>query len=140
MAASTATPGYGAIASWGGTAIPEVVSITGPGITRDAIDVSHLQSTSMVREFIAGIIDAGEVSLEINLLPDDTQQALLFASMISTVASCAKQALVVTLTDATPQTITMAGAVITGWETGAAIDDKLTATVTFKASGAISIG
>ena len=140
MAASNATPGFGCIARWGGTTpIPEVTSISGPGISREAIDVTHLSSDSMCKEFVAGVIDAGEVSLDLNLLPDDTDQAVLFASIISTVASCAKRTLTVTLSDATAKTISLAGAVITGWESAAAVEGKLGASVTFKCSGAVSI-
>ena len=141
MAESTATPGFGCTARWGAstTPIPEVVAINGPGISREAIDVTHLSSDSMCKEFIAGVIDGGEVSLDLNLLPDDTNQSVLFASMISTVASCAKRALAVTLSNATAETISMAGAVITNWESTGAVEGKLGASVTFKVSGAVSM-
>lgn len=44
--------------------IAEIKSITGPGGTRDTIDVTSLTSTEGYREFIASFRDAGTVSLD----------------------------------------------------------------------------
>lgn len=91
MAASNANPGYGTLLAIGEdsdpeiyTNIAEIVSISGPSISREAIDVTNLMSDSMFREFRPGIIDFGEISLDFNFLPDDTEQAGLFADMIDT--------------------------------------------------------
>lgn len=46
--------------------IAEVNSITGPGMTRDFIDVTSLDSTGGYREFIAGFRDGGTVVLAMN--------------------------------------------------------------------------
>jgi len=43
--------------------IAEVLSITGPGMSRDVIDVTSLDSTAGYREFIAGFRNAGTVTL-----------------------------------------------------------------------------
>lgn len=48
------------------TAIPELRSITGPTMTAETIDVSHLGSTSGYRDFISGFKEAGEISGEVN--------------------------------------------------------------------------
>jgi len=44
----------------------EINSITGPGMTRDTIDVTSLDSTGGYREFIAGFRNAGTVALAMN--------------------------------------------------------------------------
>ena len=54
---------------WSGSAwvsIAEVKSIAGPGMTRETIEVTNLDSTGGYREFIAGFRDAGTVQLAMN--------------------------------------------------------------------------
>jgi len=48
------------------TAISEVSNIVGPGMTRDFIDVTNLDSTGGYREFIAGFRDGGEWTFTMN--------------------------------------------------------------------------
>lgn len=47
-------------------AIAEIISISGPSMTRDFIDVTSLDSTGGYREFIAGFRDGGTVTLNMN--------------------------------------------------------------------------
>jgi len=69
--ASAAVSGVGTqFKRWSGSAwvaIAEINSITGPGMTRDTIDVTSLDSLGGYREFIAGFRNAGTVSLSMNL-------------------------------------------------------------------------
>lgn len=54
---------------WSGSAwvsIAEVRSITGPGITRDVIEVTNLDSTQGWKQFIAGFRDGGTVVASMN--------------------------------------------------------------------------
>jgi len=54
---------------WSGTAwvtIAEVKSVTGPGMSRDVIEVTSLNSTDGYKEFIAGFRDAGTVGITTN--------------------------------------------------------------------------
>jgi len=48
------------------TTIAEVTNISGPGMTRDLIEVTSLDSTGGYREFIAGFRDGGNVVLSMN--------------------------------------------------------------------------
>ena len=48
------------------SAIAEVTNISGPGMTRDLIEVTSLDSTDGYREFIAGFRDGGNVVLSMN--------------------------------------------------------------------------
>lgn len=48
------------------TDIAEVVSIGGPDITVGDVDVTHLQSANAAKEFIAGLLDGGAVTMEAN--------------------------------------------------------------------------
>jgi predicted secreted protein len=67
---STATAGVGTIFQrWSGSAwvaMTEVLSITGPGMSRDVIDVTSLSSSGGYREFIAGFRNPGTVQLSLN--------------------------------------------------------------------------
>lgn len=48
------------------TAVSEVTGITGPGFSREMIDVSTVDSANAFREKITGFRDAGEVTLALN--------------------------------------------------------------------------
>lgn len=66
-----AVPGVGTIVQrWDGSAswesIAEVTNISGPGFTREMIDVTSLDSTGGWREFISGFRDGGSVVLSMN--------------------------------------------------------------------------
>ena len=69
--ASLAISGVGTVIQrWNGTsaweAIAEVTNISGPGLTRDLIEVTSLDSTGGWREFIGGFKDGGTVVLSMN--------------------------------------------------------------------------
>ena len=58
---------YGTEFKIGATAVANLTNIGGPSWAVDSIDVSAHDSADAYREFVAGLIDAGEVSLEGNL-------------------------------------------------------------------------
>jgi len=67
--------GVGALfRKWSGTAwvsLGEVISISGPSMSRNTIDVTSLASTGGYREFIAGLRDPGQVTFQMNFIRDD---------------------------------------------------------------------
>ena len=64
---SDGTHGHGTTLAGGTTGtIGNIISVSGPDQTRDAIDISTMDSTNKWREFIPGMIDAGEVTFDIN--------------------------------------------------------------------------
>ena len=70
--ASLAVAGVGTVfqrwtgAAW--AAISEILQITGPGMSRDTIDVTSLSSTGGYREFIAGFRNPGTVTFSMNFI------------------------------------------------------------------------
>lgn len=50
--------------------IAEVVSISGPSMARETIDVTSLDSTDGYREFIGSLRDGGSITLEMNFRRD----------------------------------------------------------------------
>jgi predicted secreted protein len=108
------------------TAIASVTNIQGPGLSRNTIDVTAHDSPDNHMEFIGGLIDPGEVSLDINYDP------------------AVHDTLVADLEDEDPRNYQVVfpngatwaiKAIMTGFEPGAPIDDKLAATAAFKVSG-----
>jgi predicted secreted protein len=69
---SNADIGFGAVFSIGATiagpftAVAEVTQITPPGMSRDAVEVTHLTSLGEWKQFIAGLKDGGEAQLTFN--------------------------------------------------------------------------
>lgn len=59
------------------TAVGDVISISGPAITKDEIEVTALDSTS--KEFIGALDDPGEITLELNWNPQDSEHVNLRA-------------------------------------------------------------
>lgn len=114
------------------TAIAEVNNIDGPNMSRDTIDVTNLDSTGGYREFIGGFRDGGEVNLEMNFtlagydqMKDDFESDALVDYQI-------------VLPD-TGATTLQFSAFVTSLGVSVPTDDKVTASVTFKISGAMTL-
>jgi len=133
---SNATAGVGtSFRRWDGTnwvAIAEINSITGPGKTRDTIDVTSLDSTGGYREFIGGFRDGGTVTLPMNFTRDT------YDLMNTDFESDVLKNYEIYLPD-TGGTSFEFEALVT--ELGLAIpaDDKITSDVTLKISGQITV-
>lgn len=118
-------------------AIPEVVSCSGLGQVNPLIDVSSFDSSA--REYIAGLADGQEITMECIYLPDNAVQA----AMRTAVASKLTKALRVICNDTThsPQRVETFdfSVVMLGWVINPSYEDKNTVTFTFKITGAIAI-
>ena len=63
-----------------GTEVARLLNISPPEVTRDDMDVTDHDSPDGYKEYIPGLKDGGEVSIEGHLIPtDDTQKGLLAA-------------------------------------------------------------
>jgi len=78
---TAATIGYGSLFKRGDgadpevfTAIAEVTSADPPSSEADDVEVTNLDSPNRTKEYIQGMIEAGEASLEMNFLPGDATQ------------------------------------------------------------------
>lgn len=110
------------------TAIAEITSITPPSVTRDIIDATHTGSPDQWREHIPGLKDGGEVSCEMNFVPNSNSSNILIAVQTDVFARDFR----IVFPDGT---IWNFNAFCTGFEPDAPFDDKMTATATFKVSG-----
>lgn len=110
--------------------VAEVTSISVLDVSVDSIDVSSHDSASQWREFVSGMKDAGELSMEINYDPS------LHGAIWSALGTQRNHR--ITLTDAGAATVAFAG-FISGISADAPYDDKLSATVSIKVTGAVTI-
>jgi predicted secreted protein len=114
------------------TTISEVRSINGPTLGADTVEVTSHDSPLGYREFIAGLLQAGELSFELNFQPTDAThdaQTGLIAAMQS--RSTRNFQLVFPGAIATWQF----SAFVTRFEMGAPVDSNLKATVTLQITG-----
>lgn len=108
------------------TLIGEQADVTPPGVSVDSIDASHHASPNSHREFIPGLIDAGEVTTEIHYVPTGTAEEQLYA-MVGTTQAC--------------RNVFPSGAYvdydafITAMEPETPIDDKMVMSMTWKLTG-----
>jgi len=69
---------YGTFLVWNGSKVLEISGISGPSQSRDTIDLTSHDSTDSYREYVAGIIDAGEISIDGNFIKGDTKGQIAF--------------------------------------------------------------
>ncbi len=121
--------GHGTTLTGGSTGlIGNVISMSGPSQVRDSLDISTMDSTSKFREFISGMIDAGEVTFDVNY--DGAAGGT--ANDLNTALTAATE----TWTIAFPDTSTWAcSGFITGLGFADPFDDKITQSVTIKFTG-----
>lgn len=121
---------YGCILKRGATTIAQVRDITGPGLSLDTLDVTTHDSTDAWREFVGGLKDGGEVSLELVWDPDNASQTLLRTDLDGrTISSWS-----ITFVDPTPAVVTF-NALVTAFDPSAPVEDELTVSATLKVTG-----
>lgn len=109
------------------TAVASVTNLGGPELSRETYDVTAHDSPDGWREFIGGLKDGGEVSVEINYKPD------------------VHDVLVADLSDTDPRNWRIVwpqalgqwdfAAILTAFNPSAPVDDKLSGELTLKVSG-----
>jgi len=130
--ASKAIAGVGTKFFRNGTALAEVNSINGPGMTRDFIDVTSLDSTGGYREFIAGFRDGGTVTLNMNFT------RATYELMKEDFENDDEQIYEIVLPDADSTSVEFVG-LVTELPLTIPTDDKVTADVTIKVSGQVTV-
>lgn len=113
-------------ATW--TEIAEVFNMTPPSNSVDIIDATHMQSPNRDREFILGLNDPGECSMEMNFVPGSATDVFLLA------IKAAYERVKCRIT--WPNAVIWAfDGLLTAYEASAPTDDRMTATITFKVTG-----
>jgi len=112
--------------------ISEINSITGPGMSRDTIDVTSLDSTGGYREFITGFRNAGTITLSMNFT------RTTYDLMKSDFESDTLQNYEIVLPDADNTSLEFEG-LVTELPLTIPADDKITADVTIQISGQVTV-
>lgn len=112
--------------------IAEINSITGPGMSRDTIDVTSLDSTGGYREFIAGFRNAGTVGLAMNFTRDtyDLMKADFEDDNLKNYE--------IVLSDRENTTLEFEG-LVTELPLSIPTDDKITSDITIQISGQVTV-
>lgn len=118
------------------TQIGEVVAVTPPALSRGTIDTTHHATASGIMTFIgSGVADPGEVSATINYVAGSASDDLLLEAAQSGTVRSFK----VVVNAASGQEGISGEGIVTGYTPdSSAVDGKQTATVTIKASGALT--
>lgn len=135
--ATEARIGHGTLLGWEtapGTynVFAERVGISGPSLEADQLDATHMDSSNGWREFIGGLKDGGELSLEANWIPDDATQNT--AGVLGLFVSQDLKNWQLKL-PTTPAIEWILPARVSGFEPDMPIDDKMTLAITLKISG-----
>jgi len=130
MAASSAESATGTGITWNAVAVVEVNTVGDIDLTSDDIEVTHYTSDDGYKEYIQGLRDGGEVTVEGNFVPTDAGQA----SLITDFEAGTKRTFVVTLPNAAASTWT-GTAYVKGFTQSSPIGDKLGFVATLKISG-----
>ena len=117
------------------TALEEVIAIGLPNSQVEDVEATHMQSPSRRREYIAGLIEDGEGTFEFNLVPGSATDLLIQEALDSGDAR-------------DYETVIPDGAfgqkfsgqwIVKGYERNVPIDDRMTATMTVRFTGAVTI-
>jgi predicted secreted protein len=115
------------------TTIAELTDISGPTLEADELDVTSHSSVDGYREFIQGLKDAGEVSIEGNFLPaNNTHDASTGLLSIYDSGEVTGFQIVFPDTDSTTWEF---DAIVTGFEPTAPVEEVLTFTASLKVTG-----
>lgn len=113
------------------TEVANVTNLSGPGLSRNTIDVTAHDSPDAYMEFLGGLKDGGEVGMDINWDPGDTTHANLIADFEDTEPRD-YQLVIPVLSGSAEWAFS---AIMTGFDPSYPTDDKIEASVTFKITG-----
>lgn len=109
--------------------IANVTSINGPSISRNVYDVTAHDSPGKWMEFIGGLKDPGEISFDLNWDPENTTHEALYGDKDDLVP---RDYQLVLPNDIATFDMSL---ILTEFGVVIPVDDKLTASVTYKISG-----
>lgn len=115
------------------TKLAQVTSVGLPNEQTAEVETTNYDSPGRTREFIAGLNDAGEITIEMNFHPGSATDELIVAAKGDGQVRTMR---IVTPEDDDQQMYTFPG-FVRGYERNLPVDDRLTATVTIRVAGAV---
>lgn len=102
-----------------------------PDEQADEVDVTHMKSPGRRKQFIAGLIDSGELGVPMNYIPGSPTDV-----MLKEIKASGENVLLDITLPGTTEPETFSG-FLRGYARTAPVSDKMTATATFRLSGYI---
>lgn len=124
--------------SGGGTLVAQVQSFSGPALSADVIDVTNMASTNAWEEAVVGILRSGDLSMEIVYDPANATHANAGSGLLADLIARASTTWTLVFPDAASSEWAFS-AFVTGFEPDMAHDGALTAAVTFKPTGDMTL-
>lgn len=114
------------------TQLGEILSVTPPNPQVEDVEATHMLSPGRRREYIAGLIEDGEGSFEMNLVPGSATDVLIQAALADGVERSYK----IVIPDGAFGWEIEGDCIVKGYERNIPIDDRMTATLTVRFTGA----
>jgi hypothetical protein len=115
------------------TKITRVKSFTFPAKAFDDVETTHFESPGREREFMAGLIDNGEVTITHSHTPDDGSGTNLDAQLNDALGSNVQ--ISITVNGGQERTF---NAFLKGYQPNIPLDDEMVAEITFRMGGEIT--
>ena len=115
------------------TPIAEILTITGPTMNRDQLDVTNQGSTGGFREFINGLINLGSLSFSINYIPTAATHDAA-TGLLDVFESGEVREFNLVFPDGGNTTWVLRG-IVNGFEVSVPVDAQLTADITIVLTG-----
>ncbi len=113
--------------------IAELRNISGPSLTAETIDVTVHNTATPFRRFISGLLDGGEITMDINFVPQEPTHSYS-AGLLADMLNRTRRNFALVFPDPGETTWIIPG-IITSFECSADPADVLMASVTIKVSG-----
>ncbi|MEE4452862.1 phage tail tube protein [Novosphingobium resinovorum] len=117
------------------TLLGEPITITLPNPQVADVEATHFGSPNRRREYIAGLIEDGEVTFGFNYVPGGPVDVLIMAAIEDGEARTMQ--VDIPRKGTTPYRFTFE-VIVKGWEKAIPIDDRLTATLTARVTGPVT--
>ena len=114
------------------TQLAEVLSVTPPNPQTTEVEATHMASPNRRREYISGLIEDGEGTFEFNYVPGGATDLLVQAAISDGVERSYK----IVIPDGSTGWEITGDCIVKGWERSVPIDDRMTATLTVRFTGA----
>lgn len=114
------------------TELAEITAITLPNPQVADVESTHFKSANRRREYITGLIEDGEGTFSMNFDPNSATDVLIRAALADGVARAYK----IVVPDTTVNWEITGTCIVKGYERMVPIDDRMTATLTVRFTGA----
>lgn len=113
------------------TQLGEIISVTPPNPQTAEVEATHMGSPNRRREYIAGLIEDGEGTFEMNYVPGSATDVLIRGAQ----AAGAQREYKIVIPDGTGTWEIEGECIVRGYERNIPIDDRMTATLTVRFTG-----